>query len=93
MYEGAGCQLGYVSNVSTMQRVDVCCPADHGYKDETTCSTDLGGARDAKRRAQNGDDENPNRSNGSFHCSFESPMILLGNNTNGKGEARLPMGV
>ena len=31
----------------------------------------------AKRLDATGDDENPSRSNGSFHCSFESPVILL----------------
>ena len=63
MCEDAGGELGYVSNVSTMKRVDLCCPAHHGYKDKTTCSTGLGGAGDAKRLDANGDDENPNRSN------------------------------
>ena len=31
----------------------------------------------AKRLDATGDDENPNRPNGSFYCSFESPVILL----------------
>ena len=38
---------------------------------------DLGGAGEPKRAEPANGDMRRNRSNGSFHCSFESPMVLL----------------
>ena len=38
LYEDAGCELDYVFTSYTIKRVDLCCPAHNGNKDETSMS-------------------------------------------------------